>query len=87
MSETFAKSTVEKMIRHYADVELVIEAGSAMSTSEDWDVWVLSNGVTIKLPSGFKRIEESYVQLISEVKLELPDYEYDYWVGEQKNIN
>ncbi len=72
----FAKSTVENFIINYGgdDIEL-------MKDIEGCDVWILQNGITIKLPSDNSRIPEAQVSLISEVKLDLHQWEYDYWLG------
>lgn len=79
---SYSKKSVEDMIHQYGDVELV-------SRNENgYDIFVLSNGVIIRLKAGFERIDLEYVVLIAEVKLRIPAWEFDYWLGEQdKSVN
>jgi hypothetical protein len=72
----FAKSVVEKLITDYAViVKKEVRNGN--------DIYVLYNGVTIRLPSNYSRIEYIKVQLIATEKLGLHEYEFDYWIGQQ----
>lgn len=75
--DSFAKNVVEDMIREYANVDQV------MTEYEGYDLWILDNGTTIRLPENFSRIPEQEVALIAEVKLQMGTMEYDYWLGQQ----
>jgi len=72
--DSFAKSKVEEMIRKYASVETV------MRNFNGFDVFVLSNGVTIRLPADNSRIPIQEVIVICEIKLELSLWELDYLI-------
>ena len=75
--EEFAKSRIEEMIQQYASIDKVIR------DCQGFDLWKLSTGVIIRLPSGNGRIDEVVVSEIAETKLEIPSWEYDYWLGQQ----
>ena len=65
------------MIREYGIVNDVIK------NYHGYDLWMLADGVTIRLPADNSRIPEPIVGVITEVKLGLGSWEYDYWLGQQ----
>lgn len=77
MEESFAKSVIEDMIRQYGTVSDIVKDFNG------YDLWVLDNGVTIRLPADNSRIPEVVVNVIAEVKLEISTWEYDYWLGQR----
>lgn len=77
--DAFSKIAVEGMIRKYGNVE------ETYRNFGGYDVFVLSNGVTIRLPIGYARIPYDHVELIAQVKLDIPQWEFDYWIGQQPN--
>ena len=43
----------------------------------------MPNGQTVRLKPGNERIPEVVVREIATIKLEMHDWEYDYWLSEQ----
>lgn len=79
MQDTFSKSCVEGLITRYGQIDAVLRDINGE------DVWVLEDGVTIRLPNNYSRIDLAKVQLIAEVKLQMHPWEFDYWLGQQKS--
>lgn len=70
--DSLSKVAVINMIRKYASIEAIIPNMSG------YDVFVLTSGVTIKLPADNSRIPMLEVFIIAEVKLDLSVWEMDY---------
>lgn len=76
MNDTVAKSTVEALIIAYALVDTV------KRNFHGFDVFILENGITIRLPVGNLRMPLGEVVHIAMIKLELDSWEFDYWAGQ-----
>ena len=76
-NDTYSKESIIKLIETYGEVE------SFHKDFKGFDIYVLENGSVIRLPNDFSRIPFYYVAQIASEKLDLPQMEFDYWLGEQ----
>ena len=70
----YAKSFVEKVIHHYSDVVDVERNLDGMGK----DVFILSDGIIIRLNSDYSRISHEWLEAICEHKLRIDRWEFDY---------
>jgi hypothetical protein len=79
MNDTFAKSRVAAMISEFGNVAAELPNFS----NYGYDVYLLEDGTTIRLPVGNERIEYDDVMLIAEDKLKMSQYAFEAWLGSQ----
>ena len=73
--EMIAASRVEEL--------LVARGGQPFTSSTGARAYIMPNGQTVRIPAGNARYPEVVVREIATIKLEMSDWEYDYWLTEQ----